>query len=144
MPSETFTHIARAAAPSDDVWAALNQPETWENIAGIDRVLDPSIDDEGRLVGFSFDSAVAGKSYRGSAKPDGRAEGSLMAWAIENSEISGRIEVTLEPDDDVTSLHVTLDVSSKGMLSSMFFPVVASTIGAGLPRSVDEFAAGFA
>ena len=143
MPSESFTHSARAAAPSGDVWAALNHPKTWENIAGIDRVLDPKIDDEGRLVGFSFDSAVAGKSYRGSAKPDGREEGLLMAWAIENSEISGRIKVTLEPDDNATSVHVTLDVSSKGMLSSMFFPVVAATVGAGLPRSVDAFAAGF-
>ena len=95
MPSETFTHRAIAHAPIDEVWAALDKPETWESIGGIDKVVDPEITSDGRLNGFSFDSVVAGTAYRGNAAPAGREEGRLIAWDIENSEISGKIEVTL-------------------------------------------------
>ena len=143
MPSETFTHRATAAAGIQEVWAALDQPSTWESIQGIDRVTDPEVDADGRLQGFSFDSVVAGTAYRGTATPALREEGRLMAWEIENSEITGRIEVLLGDLGERTQLDVTLEAASKGMLSSMFFPVISKAIGNGFPRSVDEFAASF-
>jgi hypothetical protein len=46
-------------------------------------------------------------------------------------------------DDDTTEITVNLDVEGVGLLSTMFFPVVAVAIGSGLPRAVDQFAAGF-
>jgi len=143
VPSETFTHTAVAQAPTDSVWAALDLPSTWESIGGIDKVVDPIVDSDGRLQGFSFDSIVAGKSYRGEATPAGRDEGRLIGWDIQNSEIAGTITVVLSPDAEETNINVTLGVESRGLLSGMFFSVVSKTIGSGLPRSVDEFAAGF-
>jgi len=144
VPSETFSHTAVAFAPIDDVWGALEQPQTWESIGGIDKVVDPIINSEGQLVSFSFDSMVAGKPYRGEATSAGRKEGRLMAWNIENSEITGVITVILAEDEPNTRITTTLTVESKGMLASMFFSVIAKAIGSGLPRSVEEFAAAFA
>ena len=65
MPSETFSHSAVASASIDNVWAALEKPQTWESIGGIDKVVDSNIDPEGRLQGFSFDTMVAGHSLPG-------------------------------------------------------------------------------
>ena len=144
MPSETFTHSAVAAAPTAEVWVALQRPETWEAIGGIDRVVDASIDTEGRLQGFSFDTMIAGQAYRGEATAAGRDEGRLMAWKIENSEISGEITVVLTPVDLDTEIEVTLSVESKGLLAGMFFSVVSMSLGNGLPRSVNDFASAFA
>ena len=120
----------------------MDNPETWGSISGIDRVHDPRFEG-GRLVGFSFDTRVAGKAYAGNATPNGRREGQSIGWHIENSEVKGRVRVDLEPAGDDTTITVDLMVESKGMMSTMFFPVIAGTVGNGLPRTVDEFAASF-
>lgn len=144
MPSQTFTHQATTSVPIHQVWAALDRPETWEAIGGVDRVFDAIVDPEGRLQGFSFETVAAGKAYVGTATPHERVEGERMAWDVRNSEVRGVTTVGLSNADPGTSITVTLEVHSAGLLSSMFFPVIAGAIGNGLPRSVEEFAAGLA
>jgi hypothetical protein len=143
VPTESFTHTAIAPAPAPEVFASLDEPATWEQIGGVDRVFDPVIDSEGRLRGFSFEVRAAGKKYMGSATPHERTEGELMSWHVDTTEVRGITRVALEPVDAGTAITVTLEVESKGLLSAMFFPVIASTIGSGLPRSVDEFSQRF-
>lgn len=143
MPSDSFTYTAHTTGDRPDIWNALQLPETWEGIAGVDRVYNPVIDAEDRLRGFDFDTRVAGKAYAGRAVPHARDEGSLIAWNIENSEVRGMIEVVLSDVDNGTEVSVSLDVSSKGLLSTMFFGAVSKTIGGGLPRTVEEMARRF-
>ena len=142
MPSQTFIHEASTDAPIEAVWAKLDQPDTWESIGGVDRVFDPKIDDQGRLIGFSFDTVAAGRKYVGKATPSERVEGKLMAWNVHNSEVRGVTTVILDPTATGTVVTVVLEVESVGLLSSMIFPIIARAIGSGLPRSVEEFAAG--
>jgi carbon monoxide dehydrogenase subunit G len=144
VPSQTFTHQARTNASVDEVWEALDQPRTWEAIGGVDRIVDPRIDEKGRLMGFSFETIAAGRRYVGEATPHERVEGETMAWAIRNQEIRGVTKVDLESGEGGTAITVTLQVESAGLLASMFFPVIATAIGHGLPRSVDTFAASLA
>lgn len=122
----------------------MDRPETWEGIGGVDRVFDADLDPEGRLRGFSFDTVAAGRKYVGAARTRERVEGQRIAWDISNSEVKGSIVVDLEPAGLGTAVAVTLQVESVGLMSSMFFPVIAAAIGNGLPSSVDDFAAGFA
>lgn len=142
MPSDSFTHTAVAAAPLDAVWKSLDRPATWEAIGGVDRVFDPLIDGQGHLQGFSFDTVAAGKRYVGKATPHERIESRRMAWRVENSEIRGVTTVDLAPTEAGTAITVTLDVEAAGLLSGMFFPLIAGAIGSGLPNAVEEFAAG--
>lgn len=128
----------------DEVWAALDQPETWEAIGGVDRIVDPKFDDAGRLVGFSFETVAVGRRYLGVATPRSRIEGETMAWDIQNSEVRGRTSVDIDGKGEQTLISVTVQVESVGVLSSMFFPVIATAIGRGLPRSVEAFAADLA
>lgn len=143
MPRDEFSQSATADASPSEVFSVLDEPETWEQIGGVDRVIDAVVDPEGRLQGFTFEVRAAGKSYVGRATPRERVEGRLIAWNVDTSEVRGATAVTLEPDGDRTKITVTLEVESKGLLSTMFFPVIAAAIGSGLPRSVDEFAARF-
>ena len=143
MPSQTFTHRSTTSAPVSEVWSALDRPQTWEAIGGVDRVFDPEIDDEGLLQGFSFETVAGGKRYVGVATPHRRVTGETMAWEIANSEVRGVTSVELSGDGEWTVITVTLEVRSAGFLSSMFFPVITKAIGNGLPRSVDDFAASF-
>ena len=121
----------------------MDKPETWEEIGGVDRVIDPLIDGDGRLRGFSFETVVAGMTYLGKATPKAREEFRLMAWNIENSEVRGVTAVHLSDDGDGTRVEVTLEVESVGIFSSMFFPVIVRSIGNGLPRAIEEFAESF-
>lgn len=143
VASETFSHTAHANATVADVWATLDKPETWESIGGVDRVTEPTVDDQGRLRGFSFDVVAAGKPYKGKATPRERVEGELMSWNVQNSEVRGVTSVALSTNGATTEITVTLQVEGKSFMSRMFFPVIAGAIGNGLPRAVDEFAGGF-
>lgn len=127
----------------EEVWAALDRPQTWESIWGVDRVYDPKIDDQGRLQGFSFETMAGGRRHVGFATPHERIEKTKMAWKIENSEIQGMASVGLTPSGAGTTITVTLEVESVGFLSTLLFPAIAGAIGGGLPQAVDEFAAGF-
>ena len=40
-------------------------------------------------------------------------------------------------------IEVTLKVISRGMLSTLFFPVISEAVGRGLPAQVERFAASF-
>lgn len=140
MPQESFSHSAIADSSRDEVWAALQKPETWEGVAGVENVHDPAIDADGSLRGFSFESIVGGKVYQGRAVPRGRDDGLAMAWDIETSDIAGSVAVTLEDEEPGTRVNVSLEVESKGMLAGVFFPVISSTIGNGFPATVEAFA----
>ena len=143
MPKETFSHSAITRAARTEVWKALDKPDTWEGIGGVDKVISPVIDKDGRLRGFSFETAVGGKIYLGKATPKAREESRLMAWNIENSEVRGVTTVQLTADGPGTRVRVTLEVESVGIFASMFFPVIARALGSGLPQTVDAFAASF-
>ncbi len=142
MPGKSFQHSAVTQAPVSDVWKALDEPGTWEAIPGVDRVIDPVVDADGRLRRFSFESDVGGRKYLGEATPARREEGRLMAWNINSSEIKGKVAIEIAPEDQGTKVQVRLDVEGAGVLGSMFFPVIASAIGSGFPATVEEFVAG--
>lgn len=127
-------------AAREEVWAALQRPETWEAIGGVDRVHDPVIDEEGRLEGFSFEARAARRTYPGLATPHAREEGRVMAWAIDTSEVDGVIGVELSDEEERTRLTVTVEVASRSTLSAVFLPAIASAIGGGLPEAVEAFA----
>lgn len=142
MPTQTFTHEALTPASVEEVWAALQLPETWEAIPGVDHVVNPVVDEAGALRGFEFQSVAGGRPYVGKASPSGRVEGQLMSWDITTTELKGALSVEVVEGDDGTSVAVTLTIQSVGMLSSMFFPIIASALGSGFPRAVEGFAAG--
>ena len=118
----------------------MDDPKSWEAISGVDRVLDPVVDPEGHLQGFSFESVAAGKKYLGRARPAGREPQRMVAWDIETSEMRGRVVVGLSPWTVTPGSTSSLRIESVGMLSSVFFPVIAAAIGDGFRRTVDEFA----
>lgn len=121
----------------------MDRPETWETIGGVDRVVDPVIDKDGRLQGFGFEIVAGGRRYRGQAVPLAREEEQVMAWRVTSPEVRGSTTVELADNAAGTRVYVTLVVEAAGLLSTMFFPVVASAVGNGLPGAVDNFAASF-
>ena len=143
VPKDEFSHTATANASPREVFNVLDEPMTWEQIGGVDKVTDAVVDAEGRLQRFGFEVRAAGKTYVGRATPHMRIEDELMAWNVDTTEIKGTTSVALRPAGESTEVTVTLEVESKGLLASMFFPVIASAIGSGLPRSVEEFTTRF-
>lgn len=143
MPEQSFQHAATTSTPITAVWSALDEPYTWEAVPGVDRVVDPIVDPSGRLRGFSFETAVGGKTYLGQAAPAGREEEKLMAWDIKTTEIKGRVTVGLSPVDDGTRVFVDLRVEGTGVLGSLFFPIIAGAIGNGFVETVERFVSGF-
>lgn len=142
MPRQTFQHAATTAAPIAEAWEALDRPDTWESVPGVDRVIDPIVDHDGRLRGFSFETAVAGRTYRGTATPSGREEERLIAWDIETPELTLSVMVALSELEDGTRVYVKLDLETAGLLSAVFFPAIVSAIGNSFADTVDSFASG--
>ena len=64
-----------------------------------------------------------------------------MLLALDAREVVGALEARLEANGDGTTVvTVTLEVQSRGTLSTMFFPVVSEAIAKGLPAQVERFA----
>jgi hypothetical protein len=141
MP-QTFTHSATTPKDMTAVWAELDKPSTWQGIPGVQRVVDPQVDGEGRLRGFAFETRIGGTVYRGTANPAGREEGRMMSWAIASSELVGNITVRLTPNGEGTEVGVDLEAEGAGLLGSMLFPVIAAAIGNGFTGTVEDFVSG--
>lgn len=142
VPAQSFRHSTTTPAAITEVWKALDRPTTWEAIPGVDRVTDPVFDHAGHLQGFSFESAVGGRNYRGWALPAIREEERLLGWDIGSSELKGRILVGLAPDADGTRVEISLDLEGAGFLGSLLFPAIATAIGREFSNTVEAFVAG--
>lgn len=126
-----------ASAPT--VWAALQDAATWSGIGPVDDVWDASHDD-GELRSFQWSAHVGPTKYKGSATVANAAEPHHMKLHLDSTELSGALIADIDGDDPAT-LAVTLEVTSKGTMAAMFFPIIAEAIGRGLPQQVEEFAA---
>lgn len=140
MPERSFTHTVKAMAGIETAWRALQDEKTWGAVGGVDRVWDAVHNTAGELRGYQF-TATAGRQYEGNAEVVESVRSERMAVAITTSEVEGQIAVALRPTDQGhTEVAVTLDLRSKGWLSTALFPVVAAAVGSGLPANVESFA----
>lgn len=140
MPRATFTHQASAAADAATVWASLQDAETW-NIGPVENITDSELDDAGQLLSFRWSTTVASKRYPGTAQVTSAEPLQRMVLNLDAREVAGSLETQLEPNGDGTTIiTVTLEVVSRGTLSTLFFPVVSEAIAKGLPMQVEQFA----
>jgi hypothetical protein len=65
-----------------------------------------------------------------------------MKLELDGGEVVGVLTTSLTPNaaPDHTTVEVALEVSSRGTLSAMFFPLIADAIDRGLPGQVEAFA----
>ncbi|MDX2343343.1 MAG: SRPBCC family protein [Acidimicrobiia bacterium] len=141
MPRATFTHQATANAAIEEVWESLQEAETWANIGPVEDIEDSESDDEGQLQSFRWSTTVAMRRYPGTAKVVSVDLGSRMLLDLDAREIVGTLETHLAANGSGTTLvTVTLEVVSRGTISTLFFPVVSETIAKGLPVQVEHFA----
>jgi len=139
VPSQTFTHSATAAVPAETAWSALQDPATWGAIGGVDEVYAARHGDDGTLVSYHFRASAGGQTYEGRAHTALAEPHRLMIVEVDTPELEGRIKVALDGGNPHTVVAVELTVRSKGMLATLFFPVVAAAIGSGFPTSVEDF-----
>ena len=143
MPRATFTHQAVANAPVEAVWSSLQDADTWANIGPVEDVSDPELDETGHLESFRWSTTVAMKRYLGSAEVTEMEPGERMTLELDAREVTGSLQAQLEPNgNDTTIVTITLEVVSRGTLSTLFFPVVSETVAKGLPAQVEQFAEG--
>jgi hypothetical protein len=141
MPSAAFTHRIVIPRTSDEIWGELQHAETWSNIGPVEQVWDEVHDEAGHLERYRWSTSVGPRTYRGKADVIASEPGRLMRLALDAGEVVGTLTTALsENGDGTTHLEVTLEVVSRGALSTMFFPVVADAVGSGLPMQVERFA----
>ncbi len=140
MPEASFQHRAVAAAAPGEVWARLQDPDTWAAVAGVDRTTD-HIHDGSRLVGFRFSTSIAGVTYRGQARVVEARQLEAMTLGISSSELIGDIGVMLARIDPGTALDVSMRMRPSGIVGTLVFPVVSSAVANGFVDSVERLAA---
>ncbi|MEA2002730.1 MAG: SRPBCC family protein [Actinomycetota bacterium] len=141
MPRATFTHQAVADASIGSVWESLQHAETWSNIGPIEDVTEPRVSETGLLKSFRWSTTVAMKRYNGTAEIVTADVEERMKLDLDAREVAGSLDTHLEPNGNGTTVvTVTLEVISRGTLSTLFFPVMSEAIAKGLPTQVDQFA----
>lgn len=141
MPSARFTHSTHADTTLAVAWEAMQRPETWASLAGVEEITDPEFGLEGCLSAYAFTARVAGQIYPGRASTVVSDPPDQMAVRIATSELDGTLNTRLLDASNGITVEVTLELTSKSLLASMFFPVLSTAVGNGLPGQVVAFAA---
>ena len=139
MPRASFSHAVDLTRPAAEVWARLQDAETWSQIGPVDEVWEEARATDGTLDGFRWSAHVGPTKYKGSAKVALAEAPHHMKLMLDSSELRGSLIADID-DGAPTRLAVRLEVESKGAMAAMFFPLIAETIGRGLPEQVEQFA----
>ena len=141
MPAATFHDTIKVDAPASQVWDRLQEPDIWRSIGPVQNLWDPVVED-GVLAGFQWSTDIAGVVYKGTGTATIQDRPDRYQLVLDTSEMAGTITVDLSTGTaGETIVDVTLDLRSKGLLSSMFFPVVSRAIGGALPGQVEDMSA---
>jgi hypothetical protein len=140
MPRASFSHSVELTRPPEEVWASLQDAQTWSGIGPVDHVWEPSHADDGTLESFQWSAHVGPSNYKGSAVIAAANAPTHMKLDLDSSELKGSLIADID-DKEETRLAVTLEVTSKGTMGALFFPLISEAIGRGLPAQVEEFAA---
>lgn len=141
MPSATFTETVTIDADLANVWDQLQEPDVWESLGPVQQVWDP-ITEDGVLTGFTWSTNIGGKVYEGTGKAVSHERPNRYELLLDTSEMSGTITADLSAaNPGGTDAVVAIELKSKGLLSSMFFPAIKNAIGAGFPQQVSDMGA---
>lgn len=136
MPSATFTESVAIGASPTSVWDRLQDPSTWASVGPVQRVWAPVIED-GMLTDFKWSTDIGGKTYDGTGTAIEHDRPTHYRLILDTSEMAGTITVDLSNGNpEGTVANVSMELRSKGMLSSMFFPAIKNAIGSGFPDQV--------
>jgi hypothetical protein len=142
MPSASFTHTVHVDVDRATAWAALQSADTWAGIGPISSVSNASKDPNGILRSFEWEADVGGKTYRGTTTTTEAVVPQRFALQLDTSEIGGTVLAVLAEREDGSDVTVTLGLTTKGMLSAMFFPAIKKALASGFPQQVEDLAAG--
>jgi len=141
MPSATFTETVTIDTDPANVWDQLQEPDVWASLGPVQKVWDPVFDDD-VLTGFTWSTDIGGKVYEGTGKAISHRRPDRYELMLDTSEMSGRITADLSPSNPAgTEAVVAIELKSKGLLSSMFFPAIKNAIGSGFPQQVTDMGA---
>lgn len=125
-------------AEARQVWSALQNPETWREIGGVNEIANPTFDELG-LSGYDFSVAVGGRSYRGQARRIVASANQRMVMSIITDQLDGQITVELGPLDAHTEVGVTMEIASRGFLANVMFSVISKSVANGYEAAVERF-----
>ena len=144
MPGQSFTHQSLTPASPETAWRALQKPETWGRIGGVERIENPVFDHEGQLAGYSFVVEVAGTPHRGQAVRSSSSPPHRMTMSITSDQLKGDITVEIHPVPAGSEVTVRMAMEPAGFFSLLLFPVVATAVRQGFPAAVERFASDLA
>ena len=138
MPSATFSESVAIDVDPPEVWDQLQEPDVWASLGPVQKVWDPIIED-GVLTGFTWSTDIGGKVYEGTGKVLDHHRPDRYQLVLDTSEMAGTITAELSSGNPGgTDAVVEIEIRSKGLLSSMFFPAIRNAIGSGFPEQVSD------
>jgi hypothetical protein len=136
MPSAIFTESVGISAAPAQVWDRLQEPSIWATVGPVQKVWDPVVAD-GVLTTFRWSTDIGGKVYQGVGKALNHDRPFNYRLVLDTSEMAGTINVDLtDGNPGGTIATVSIEIRSKGLLSSMLFPAIRNAIGSGFPGQV--------
>ncbi|MGQ0848201.1 MAG: hypothetical protein ACT4OP_03645 [Actinomycetota bacterium] len=144
MPEQQFRHTGFAPASTNVCWQALQRPETWLGIGGVRSIDHPTFDQGGGLTGYRFTVDVAGSTYHGTATRLAHEPPKLLEMAIDSDIVGGLVAVLLDGNLEGTKVTVEMQMTSRGFLATMLFPVITGAVATGFDRTADAFIAALA
>ena len=141
--ADTFSHSSTLAVTAAEAWRALQDPQTWAAIAGVDEINEVAYAADGGLAGYAFKVTAGVHTIRGSAKTVEADAPTLMRLDISSTELTGWVQAVIsETFTGLPELTVSLSMRPRSLLATMFYPIIVQTAGSEFPGQVQGFVDG--
>ena len=118
----------------------MQRPETWAGLGPIERVWDPSWEND-ILCSFQWHAQAGPRKVDGRATTRQALVEELMVIDLQGGGFNGLLTTELRENGDGTDAHVVLTIATDDILLSLVFGVVSDVIKRGLPEQVEQLAA---
>ncbi|MBT8199155.1 MAG: hypothetical protein KJO36_01435 [Acidimicrobiia bacterium] len=124
-------------APRLTIWRALQQPETWTALTGIDEMIDYEMDGEDLAV-IRWRSKIGPRRIRGETRVEASAKPDFMTMVIDGGEVIALTTASLFDSASGTRVDVVGELEPNGFMAHLILPVVANSIENSMPRALDR------
>ncbi len=124
-------------APRLRVWSALQEPDTWTALTGVDEVVGVQMNGD-ELAAIQWRSKIGPRLVRGETRVAESVKPNLMAMVVDGGEIIALTTASLHEVGSETRVEVSGQLEAHGFMAHLLLPVVTASIERAMPTALER------
>ncbi len=119
------------------MWTALQLPETWTVLTGVDEMLDYQMNGDD-LASIRWRSKIGPRRVNGETRVEASERPDFMTMVVDAGDVLALTTASLFDLEAGTKVDVVGQLEAHGFLSHLILPVVSATIERAMPLALQR------